>query len=263
MPKKLILKISSIIVSALLVCINTLHAADSVTIVAASGSIGDFKGFGCNLTGFSGNLNSTNKQTITNLVWKDLNLQICRFYRSLQRLTPATELNEFQSALLFVKVAQPNIKVLYNPTGVINGNAARWASSVATHIKYFSDQGINCDATGIGNEPNQDTSGTSNDWAARMPASLNTMIIKLLRTELNSRGLTGIKIIANESSNVDEYVWSFANAITADANALSALDYFAYHAYNMSLTHAMYTYLKPLNKGGFWQTETCSYGGNI
>jgi len=241
---------------------STAHAAQSIAITVGVDAIAQFLGFGSNVGGFQGSLTLAQKREITSVVWKDLNLRLCRFYRSHQDWDINTVLDEYGEEAALVREVQPEIKFLYNPTGRVNNDAAAWARSIAGNMKLLHDEGFSCHATGIGNEPSAPFTGPWPDWAACMSASIIPAVIKNLRVELDDRGLDSVKIIACESSNVDDYYWEFAEGMEHDPDALSAIDHFAHHGYNMSMTNEMYEFLKPLGKDGFYQTESCHDGAN-
>ncbi len=103
------------------------------------------------------------------------------------------------------------------------------------------------DATGIGNEP---------PWFT--PAQMATAV-RLLRGELDQRGLQAVKIVAHEGSNNDATGLGYLDALIADPLALAGLTGFATHSYNMAARAEEAERVQRTGKE-FWITES---GGGI
>lgn len=98
------------------------------------------------------------------------------------------------------------------------------ADSIAT-VK--AEDGVEIHATGVMNEPN------AADHLATVQIPL---AVRILRRELDARGLRTVKIVAPETASVD---WAYASRIQAlreDPDAWSAIAGLAWHSYNMAMT---------------------------
>jgi hypothetical protein len=82
-------------------------------------------------------------------------------------------------------------------------------------------------------------------------------LVKYFRQELDLRGLHDVKILAPETSNVDDVAYDMIDEIVADSLALASTFAWATHSYNLCLTKKMRDKVAPYGKE-YWQTEASS-----
>ncbi len=114
--------------------------------------------------------------------------------------------------------------------------------------------GIAITATGIMNEPNQDSGFSGFIATAQTP-----LAVKALRRALDERTLGEVAIIAPETSSVD---WTFDErvaALRADPEAWAALSGIAWHSYNMAMRPGVSEQMLPAGKD-LWMTEASANG---
>ncbi len=152
-----------------------------------------------------------------------------------------------------IKKVQPDVIVLLAPcqqtnthVGDVNGFAAYYCQG----IKTARDQGLHIHMTGACNEMEN---------YGRIHADQIAPLLRAYRSNLDSRGLQDVKIIAPESATVDSTMYQFIDNIMADQQAYDALDGWGYHSYNCSITEILrekvFDTAKPI-----WQTESSTDG---
>lgn len=219
-----------------------------------------FQGFGSSQSRNNGHatIPTSQRQALERLVYRDLKMNVLRLWvRSDDANSLTTMKNDFYAqyidngALDEILAQAPNITTLL--LAPANGrklpaNLSSYIVKVAQFIKDIKDErGVVIDVTGPINEPPPEWSNAD---------IVNA--VKMLRTELNNRGLTGVKIVASEDAQQDGTFLSRMDALKADTTAWNALLGIAAHSYNMAATanSASKTFGKP-----FWITE-CGMTGN-
>jgi len=118
-----------------------------------------------------------------------------------------------------------------------------YATRVAQFISdVFAERGVKIAVTGIANEP-----------AGFTPQQLADAA-RLLRSELDSRGLQDVGIVGPEWASADSHLLRALDAMKADAQAWAALRGIASHSYNMGATKAVVSRIADTDKE-YWQTE--------
>ena len=140
--------------------------------------------------------------------------------------------------------------LLMGPGGKV-GDLRPYAKYYAWLISELQNKyGMVTDVTGIANEPN------NHDI---LKAEQVPVLVKYFREELDSVGLEHVKIIAPETSNLDQIAWDMTEAIMNDPEAMDALWGFSTHSYNMCVTELYGRYIQQSGKK-YWQTESSENG---
>lgn len=238
-----------------------------------------FAGLGVSEMNFDGRfqqLSSANKAALCKAIWTDLNAKSLRLWCS-----PATYLAEAQKPSIadfkqhyiesgIVPLAKLNgcTTLLLAPGDVPDRFAAAGGggdfrtftdAGVLAYARLLADfilqvkteTGVQINATGILNEPN--------DRPIRFTSSQWPVIIKALRAELDSRGLTAVAIIGPEAASCDDVAYGMVDAIKADPAAWASLSGIATHTYNMGATDGMKQKIVGSGKS-YWQTESSTPG---
>ena len=120
---------------------------------------------------------------------------------------------------------------------------AAYAQKVAQFIlDIYTERGVRVDVTGIANEPQGFTPTQLSDAA------------RLLRAELNSRGLTSVSIIGPESASADDTAVNAINGIKSNPTSWAALLGVATHSYNMGACFIIEDTIVGTGKQ-YWMTE--------
>ncbi len=224
-----------------------------VSITVYEGEEQTFQGLGGSCTNSSDGYQPQSAATRTGMatmVWKDADMRVLRLWAKTNQ-SAAEFAGKFKMIIDDAKKVQPELILLLGPTGVASGRLQSHCAHYAQMIKELKDNhGIHIDATGVTNEPN-----AHNEWLPNEAAAG----VKTMRAELDSRGLTDVKLIAPEVSNVDPYGISYIENIIADPAAVEAIDGFSTHSYSMCMTKALRDLERAFNKE-HWQTESSGNG---
>ncbi|MBD3392773.1 MAG: hypothetical protein GF418_11780 [Chitinivibrionales bacterium] len=238
------------------VVVSAGYANESFTVTVNAGEQQEFRGFGCNL-GWGVPKHDEAAEDLTRLLFSPIeeggmDFRVCRF--GIERSTDFDAKAFLQTngkSIKYLQRFQPNLILQYNPVGSV-GDISAYASYYANLMRDLRDRyGIVFQYTGIGNEPN---------WNDKIKAEDMALTVKQFRAKLDDNGLTEVKIIAPEASNVDNTLREMVQDIMDDPQALEALDAFAYHAYNMSMTREQRdqweAYVEPNGTKEVWETES-------
>jgi hypothetical protein len=125
---------------------------------------------------------------------------------------------------------------------------SEYARKLADFIQAIRDKrGIRINVTGIANEP-----------SGFMPEQL-AEVVRLLRDELDARGLQDVAIIAPEWATPDRKALRVIASIRADPAAWAALRGIATHSYNMAATPSFAAAIAGTDKQ-YWMTEASANG---
>lgn len=145
-------------------------------------------------------------------------------------------------------------KVVLRPD-MVDDHAAALADYV---LGVRETHGINIEAVTLQNEPDS----AWGDFRLYYDPALMVQGVKQLRSALDQRGLTDVKVIGGETANADESGSDMFRAIRADDTAWDALGGIATHSYNMAATPEFYdfTVAEEGRRLEYWQTEAASLG---
>jgi lysophospholipase L1-like esterase len=122
-----------------------------------------------------------------------------------------------------------------------------YVTKIATFIKAVRDEkNIHINVTGLANEPNFTQTEVVDG-------------VRLLREELDKRGLTDVGIVAPETANTDKWVYGYIDALKADPRAWAGLKGVATHSYNMAATNEVVKRIQGSGKE-YWMTEAGDNG---
>ncbi|MBD3395895.1 MAG: hypothetical protein GF418_09755 [Chitinivibrionales bacterium] len=238
---------------------------ENCTITVHEGARQVFKGFGVGQSlwdaqqGYAG-LPDSVRDTLARFLWHDLNFRYLRLRSTVRQCTDTASDcagSVFDSYDLYVRDArkyQDSLVLLLAPHGEIGDDLDTYARKYAYQIKALRDTGLVITYTGISNEP---------DWENLLDADQIPELIRAFRRHLDSLGLTDVRIVAPENSSADWKAQEFVDSILADPAATSALDAFATHSYNWSITEDMNGLVEPYVLGGakeYWMTEASEFG---
>jgi len=255
------------------------------TIVLKSGERQTISGWGSGAGGAQyhqnfGNpaMGPTQKSQLAKAAFQGANMNTVRIWFSMAKTYPKADMDEpdlidFDQSYIqseFIKYAQasgikrfllePDIIAPYmftdQPVAEAAGQAAlrdeyvqRFASNVAKFIKGVKDKyGLTLYATSIANE-------CINILPKQWP-----LIIKDLRSELDSRGLQAVKIAAVDWPTNDGYAFARLKAIQDDPDAWKALGIVTTHSYAMPATEDFYNHFVRGTGKEYWITESSSSG---
>ncbi len=240
-----------------------------------------FAGFGTSLTNTDDDfqkLTPAVRESISNMVWHDLNFKILRlwFNPTVYLANPnKPDLSEFrrkyvESGIISLAMKQGCTTLLLAPNDVppqfgrpksklhpdyaefTDAGVTAYAQVIAQAIRQIRDEtGIQINATGVLNEPN--------DRPVRFTEAQWPVIVKALRAQLDSRGLTNVSIIGPEASSCDDTAFQMVDAIKKDPEAWAALKGISTHTYNMGATDTVVRRIAGSNKS-YWQTESSTPG---
>jgi O-glycosyl hydrolase len=254
---------------------------NEVTVTVHSEPRQTFAGFGTSLTNFDGRfqqLPPEARERLSQMVWRDLNFKILRLW-----FTPSEylanpdkpDLTAFKRR--YIDSGIVNLATKYGcttlllapddvPPAFAKPKANRddqfteftdlgvilYAKLLASAIdQLHKETGVQIDATGIINEPN--------DRPVRFTLAQWPTMIKTLRRELDARGLHSVAIVAPEAASCDDVAYDMVDVIRRDRLAWSSLQGIATHTYNMGATDEMAGKLLTSPKT-YWQTESSTPG---
>ncbi|MBK9992260.1 MAG: hypothetical protein IPP19_16450 [Verrucomicrobia bacterium] len=185
----------------------TLNAQTNYNLTVKAGPLRhSFQGFGASQLASNdwASTPAAARETMADMVYRDLNLNVVRLWATnLETRTLAQDLDAFNTASRrerhdrLAQSAWVTTLLLAPETGTSAGHIAplsvsAYAESLAEFILQLKNTyNVSIDVTGICNEPDEATWGHA----------LIVDCVKYLRTSLDSRGLTNVKIIAPESSS--------------------------------------------------------------
>jgi len=221
------------------------HAGE-ITVTAFAGADHEFMGFGGSINWSSGGSSEAARKLYSP---DEADFRIIRLWASLGD-DGNSLYNIYNGRVQDALAQQPELIVLLAPCGR-NGSPTSDVSGYAAHyaemISVARERGMPVHATGIMNEP---------DDYSRLNADKVTPMVKAFRQELDSRGLQDVILIAPENANVDVGHYEDLQNIMDDQEALDALDGWAYHSYNCSITYIMREMTAGTGKT-VWNTESC------
>jgi len=250
----------------------------SVTVTVHAAPQQTFAGFGTSEMNFDGRfqqLPAATKQSLSKMIWTDLNFKILRLWFSPADYAAGTGLADFkrhyfdsgivsqatQMGCTTLLLAPGDVPAAFakSPSGSLNvfsefsdDGVLQYAKLLANFIQQVRQQiGVQITATGILNEPN--------DRPIRFAIAQWPLMIKALRAELDARGLQQVAIVAPEASSCDDVAYGMTDSIKADAAAWASLSGIATHTYNMGATDVMKSKIDGTNKT-YWQTESSTPG---
>jgi len=233
-------------VAALFVLQALASAAEQVYVNANAGADHPFLGFGGSISSSSGG----NAEAARKLYSPDeSDFRIIRLWSGLG-YSGDQLFSQYNGRVQDALRVQPDLIVLLAPCGR-NGSPTTdvygYASHYAEMIRVARSKGMPVNVTGIMNEP---------DDQNRLRADKVAPMVKAFREELDKRGLQDVTLIATENANVDVGHYEDMENIKNDPAALDALDGWAYHAYNCSITYIMRELMEGTGKT-VWNTESC------
>jgi hypothetical protein len=198
------------------------------------------------------------QSAISVAAWKDLSLKSFRLWWNPTESVASWKAKYIDSNLITLAKANGCTKLLLAPNTVptayssgglfTDSGVLSYAKDIANFIALLKNTyGISIDYTGVLNEPN--------DRPIQFKLSQWPTVIKALRSNLNSLGLTSVKIVAPESASADDTGDAMIAAIKSDATAWAALDAIATHTYNMGARDQTASYIAGTNKQ-YWITES-------
>ncbi len=294
--KKIVL-VSSISVAALVAAfvstrereVPVAHAQATptpVTITVATGARQTFAGFGVSLGNWNGayqRLAPENRALLSKSLWSDLKFNTLRLWFNTDKYAPTRttrDLSEFRrcyvdsgiiadarrygvTTLLLAPDAVPPYMAERRTDGtgsaqtqmaLKESETENYAVLVADFIAQLQrDTGVTLNVTGVQNEPNN---------LERFSPSQIVRVVKKLRSELDARGLSSVKIVAPEAGSVDGVMYDTVNALKADPVAWNALAGVASHSYNMASTPTAANQVAGTGKQ-YWQTEASDNGPEV
>jgi len=248
-----------------------------VTITVAAGARQTFNGFGTSIGNWTQGyqkLTPADRERLAQTMWSDLHFNTLRLWVNLNEFSPTPgekNVSEFKARyidsgivadakrhgvttlLLAPENLPPYMAVPASDGRALKDDAAQaYADVVASFIAAVRDQaGVVIDVTGLQNEPNDKDHFTDAQLVA---------IAKRLRQQLDTDGLTQVRIIGPENGSVDGTFYAAVDALHADPVAWKALSAIASHSYNMGATEEA-----ERRKDGkeYWMTETSDNGHEI
>jgi hypothetical protein len=255
------------VIGLLLMCggIGTSILGASMTITAAAGARQSLIGMGASLgssNDFS-RMNPDSLRDIENLIWsneKGLGFRVLRCWSATDQIANGTAmLAAYKACQDSILKVQPNMIFLYASTGPANNVSisTNYPGGLNGYAAHHAQVIADCKAAGFvfqyaqtGNEPNCGQIYPSDSAAA---------LVKYFRTQLDSRGLQSVKIVAPSAASVDATGMSYIQNIKNDATALADLGAFDSHSYNMSFTPQYYDLCNVPGKES-WMTESSDNG---
>jgi len=245
-----------------------IEAKKAVTITVHAGARQTFEGFGAGTTNKIEyqRLRPETRAEISRMVWKDADFRALRLMSVIGEYSAEYFAGRYKLFIDEARAQQPDLKLLLTPDIEENliltdpktpAQLQQYARLYARQIHDLKEKyGIIIDVTGVCNEPNEETvrNGVNE---LRLKAWQIRELVKYFRAELDALGLQTVKIIAPETSNVDDVAYEMVDAIAADSQALAALWGWATHSYNMCMTRKMRDKVASFGKE-YWQTEASS-----
>jgi len=189
-----------------------------------------FEGFGFSfeLDSPYGRLSDEDRAVVDQLLFKDLNTRIVRFWYAAGDPTPLRD-DYLDRGIIPGAIANGVTELLLGPGNYL-GDPEEHARAMAGDIATMRDKyGIGITATGVINEP------SSKDWKILPPEHFVPLAIAM-RRELEARGLSNVTILSPEWASADRAAREWFDIVESDPEALAAFDAFAHHSYNMAAT---------------------------
>ncbi len=269
----------------LLSCASSEAAAPTAIIITVQpGARQTFQGFGASGLNFGHEyqtLTPAQRQTLSQTLWHDLHFKILRLWMNTDQYSPtpsAHDLSQFRgcyvdsgliadarrngvTTLLLALDHLPAYMAEKRPDGSAQTGMALKQSEVDAYADLVADfilrlkqqTGIRLDVTGIHNEPN--------DTFRFTPAQI-VEVVKRLRTDLDTHGLSQVQIIAPENASADGTLEGQIDALKADPAAWNALAGVASHSYNMAATENIAHRIEGTEKS-YWMTEASDNGPEV
>jgi hypothetical protein len=226
----------------------TVHAGARQTFVAYGTSYGT--------GGYGAITDPAVRAQAADMLWKELGLKILRLWYGpcSQAFDYAAAKSLFYSRYVkngeIADAVSRNAELLLAPAcgeGTI-ANIPQLAKNIAQLVADLKkEKGLDVATTGLANEP-----------GGMSPAAV-VQGVKLLRQELDARGLAGVRIIAPEWASADGAALQRIDALKGDAQAWQALHGVATHSYNMAATEEVAKRVIGTGKT-YWQTESSDNG---
>jgi hypothetical protein len=254
------------------------EAKEAVTLTVLAGARQTFAGLGTSLGNWGGNyqkLKPEERALLSRLMWRETKFKILKLWFNMddyssrpgernlafmrEQYTDSgvvadARANGMTTLLCAVDHYPP---YMVAPGGnnwkgpIIDSEVEAFAAIVATAIQQFHDEtGERFEATIIQNEPD-------------LTPTQVVRLVKALRTELDARGLQSVKLIAPDSSSVDDRFYGMVDAVKADPAAWGALAGIDTHSYNMAATERAAAYVEGpdgRNRLDYWMTEASDNG---
>ena len=256
-------------------------APAAVTITVQPGARQTFRGLGASALNFGREyqqLSPAQRRTLSRTLWHGLNFKILRLWFNTDQYAPtpgAHEMATFRgnyvdSGLIADARAQGVTTLLLAPDNLPpymawksaegsadTGMALRpsatdaYADLLADFLRRLRQEtGVVPDVTGVQNEPN--------DRERFTPAQV-VEVVKRLRADLDTQGMSRVQIIAPEQANADAGLSQTAHALRADRAAWRALAGLASHSYNNATTPESAALVAGTGKS-YWMTEASANG---
>ena len=253
------------------------QTAPAVTMSVDPGGRQTFAGLGASTGNWDGeyqSLTPPQRADLSRLLWRGLNLKICRLWFNLDRYSPKPGVHDlalFRRQYLASGVVAdarangvttlllaPDHLPPYLRSGTManapidDASVEDYATLIADGVRQMRDEDhLPIQATGLANEPD-------------MTPGQVVRGVKRLRQELDRRGLQSVAVIAPEAASVDARFYGMADALRADPDAWRALGGLASHSYNMAATDRSAGYVAGPDGGGnakaYWMTEASDNG---
>ncbi|MGB3652520.1 MAG: hypothetical protein WBA41_15055 [Rivularia sp. (in: cyanobacteria)] len=254
---------------------NVWAAFPPITITVKQDPRQTFSGLGVSQTLGSGykysELTQSQKDLLSKLVWKDAKFKILRLWFNPNKYAPVPgkqDSSQFvqsfiKSGLISDALARGCTTLLLAPNRIpeymgpkkgyiYDREIKKYAALLANFILQIKQEyGVEIHATGVLNEPN--------DKPIKLSKSQWPTMIKILRRELNNRGLKNVKIIAPEFANADSHAVKFIKTIKEDSQAWDSLAAISTHSYNMAAIKPVSDLIQGTDKE-YWQTEAGTTG---
>ncbi len=227
---------------------------NAITITVPAGERQTFGGFGASLGNWGGQyqqLAPGERTKLSEWLWRDLKFNTLRLWLNMDEYAPtpgARDSSTFRrcyvdsgiiadarrmgvTTLLLAPEGLPAYMKEQQPDGGRGIKAAELESYVQALADFIQqiekEAGVAIDVTGLQNEPN-----VSDRFA---PAQI-VAAAKMLRSDLDRRGLPSVKIIASEHANCDDSYYRQVDLLLQDEAAWRAIAGVSSHSYNMAAT---------------------------
>ncbi len=260
-----------------------LQAADDavITITVGAEERQTFGGFGTSLGNWHGDyqkLAPADRAKLSEMMWRELKFKTLRLWLNIDEYSPtpgARDMSVFRRCYIesgivadarrlgvttlllapeglaaYMKEAQPD-----GGRGLKQSELAGYVAVLADFlVQLKAETGVQIDVTGIQNEPNVSDRFTPEQMAES---------VRLLRAELDARGLGAVKIIAPEQANCDDGYYKQVEVLKKDVAAWRALAGVSSHSYNMAATDQAARLIAAPDGGNlkdYWMTEASDNG---
>ncbi|NDP19565.1 MAG: T9SS type A sorting domain-containing protein [Paludibacter sp.] len=208
----------------------------------------ELKGVGASLTDHITTIPDATRKTMSDMVFKDMNMNILRMWRE----DDANFYTNFVNSNAISYAQQGGVTtLLLAPGSGVNppSDMTAYANDIANFTnKLKTEKGIQLNVTGVANEPDNWTSANIAD------------AITKIRTALNANGNSTMKIVAPESSNCDDHWYDIMVGVkNSYGSAWNTLNGIASHSYNMCATEKWAQFAFTNNKE-YWMTEASANG---